>query len=144
MPSAPELHPVQLTDVWVERVSASRRQPRTSDPIEPLLKVSRTTLRGWTAEGPFMCAFRLRLHFPIAEVEAYALDIAVVGSFRGSRPIAETEAHSFARNSALFVLWPYARAYVQQLGVMSGLPVPPLPLVVRPNPPSTNTAILRR
>lgn len=126
----PEPHPVQLRSIWTERVN-SRRLPAEPDELAHL-RIPRAQLRTCDVElGTFECTLRLTLRWPTNEA-TWSVVVSLVALFGSSPAVDETQARAFARDSALYVMWPYARSYIAELGAQAGFSPPPLPLIVRP------------
>lgn len=132
MPSTPGLHPVQLQELWVEQVDAARRQRTQEDPTEATLAIPRAKLVKGANAREFRCTLQVNTQVPISDEETWTAKVTIVGRFGSSIDLTLVQARSFARDSGLYVMWPFARAHLAQLGMLAGLEPPHLPLIVRP------------
>ena len=74
----------------------------------------------------------MKTQVPISDDETWVADVTMVGRFGSTFDLTIVQARSFARDSALYVMWPFARANLAQLGMLAGVAPPQLPLIVRP------------
>lgn len=88
------------------------------------------------AEGAlaFDCRVVVRIRIPAAEQEVFDGLVELVGRFVAVAEVDAARASRFASASALYLLWPYARAILDEAARRSGVEAPPLPLLVRPQP----------
>jgi preprotein translocase subunit SecB len=136
MPEAepqPALHEVQLAAVYLERI-ATRSSPASAEAdAEPTVQLPRVTLRSTNTERTeFECIGRTRVVVS-ATGRRWTADVAVRGSFVCSRGLSSRELRFFVSQAAVYLLWPYARVYVDVVATLAGIPAPPLPLIVRPS-----------
>ncbi len=73
---------------------------------------------------------RVRIRGP--EQETFDSTAEFVGRFVSETEVEEARAAMFARASALYLLWPYARTLLDDAARTAGVEGPPLPLLVRP------------
>jgi hypothetical protein len=62
-----------------------------------------------------------------ADQKQASAKVSVQGDFHSAAEIGSEEYSAFAAFTPVALLWPYARAYVDQLYSMLGVQVPPLP-----------------
>jgi hypothetical protein len=132
MPTTPGLHPVQLQELWVEQVDAARRQRIQDDPTEATLGIPRALLVKGATAREFRCRLQVNTQVPISDEEIWTAKVTIVGRFGSSIDLTPAQARSFARDSGLYVMWPFARAHLAQFAMLAGLEPPHLPLIVRP------------
>lgn len=90
-------------------------------------------LAGMATDGLSLTVhLRASLFVRLADDEAWSARALLVGEFSSSVPLSEADADYFARSSGLYVLWPFARAQLDQLARLAGVDAPQLPLIVRP------------
>jgi preprotein translocase subunit SecB len=125
--AAPTLYPIQLAEVHCATIRADHRpKPDDSEHLQTAVQIALTELDAAAR------AFRVRLDVQIGvpavgEGEIADLQVVVQGTFTAE---SEISAELYARYTAftpVALLWPYARAYLSQLGSMVGLAIPPLP-----------------
>jgi hypothetical protein len=75
---------------------------------------------------------RARVRVPLGEDEIWTASIRLVALFASTVPVAEAIAQDFARQSGVFLVWPYARTVVTTLSQIAGVTAPVLPLLTRP------------
>ena len=82
----------------------------------------------------FRCRVRIGIVVPVLEGEVFQGDLTMEAHFVGIEegPLTLSAVRQFARRQALYLAWPFARAYLDQLAMMSGVAVPPLPLLLVP------------
>jgi hypothetical protein len=128
-------HPLQLTSVYASRVAGSRRPLRTGDPEEPRFEHTGPTGVSLVAgEAGFQCRVRIVVQIPVLGDEIFEGEVTVVAIFvtTSGNPLALGLARKFARAQAAYIVWPFARAYLDSLSMMTGVGVPPLPLLLVP------------
>ena len=126
----PEFHPVQLVDVWLDSSRTERKPTRDGDPEGPTVGIPTVRLRSSTPERDgFICALTASMTLGV-DGETWRASAVVCGSFV-SRPLKPTELRHFVRAAALYVMWPYARIFMDQLARMARVAGPALPLFVR-------------
>lgn len=131
---AAERHVVQLSSLNATQLRAQRRAIRASDPVEPRLTPRNAALENLADEGrSLVVSLRASLFVRISEEEAWDAQVVLRGRFTSNIELSPHDADYFARSSGLYVLWPFARAYLDQLARLAGIPAAPLlPLIVRP------------
>lgn len=132
-PTRPAHHPLQLGGVWATRLEGRRRHLVEGDPDEPEYDYSTVRNVRLGADGQsFSCQVRVSVRVPVLEDEVFEGRLDMVGHFvsMGETPIPLTIARGFARRQVLYLLWPFARGYLDQMGMMAGVGVPPLPLLL--------------
>jgi preprotein translocase subunit SecB len=78
---------------------------------------------------------RASILFRLSDEETWQAHVVLLGNFTSTVEVKPDAAELFAKASGLYVLWPYARAYLDQLARISGIAAAPqLPLIVRPGP----------
>jgi preprotein translocase subunit SecB len=124
-----EIYPIQITDVHCLRTSCRRRQRRPNDPDTPALDIQ-VKSAGLNEDGRgFGVALRVKALVPVLESEIAEVLVVVVGAFGSDDPIDPAVHAAFVANTPIVQLWPYARAYMAELGTMLGIALPPLPLI---------------
>jgi hypothetical protein len=69
----------------------------------------------------------------VSDTEVWQARVELVGHFTSSIDLEPHDAIAFAAQSGLYVLWPFARAEMDQLARLAGISdAPQLPLIVRP------------
>lgn len=127
------IHTIQLTNVWVERSISARRSRRDSDTNLPNAHISAMGRVAVAADGKsFTGRLRVRLVVEAGDSEAFDATLVLVAAFAVPTGITGSLARRFARSQGLYLVWPFARAYYDQLGAIHGVAVPPLPLLVNP------------
>jgi len=127
--SPSELHQVQLNTVGLERVTAGLRSAAGDDTLS--VKIPKTILRTSNADRTdFTCSVRTVVSVPLGG-RSWRADVTVRGTFSSDGGLTVRQLRFFVQTSALYVLWPFARTYVDQLATLSGVVAPPLPLIVR-------------
>ena len=131
-------HPFQLTNVHAARLEASRRPTRTGDSEEPTFGYRGPTgIVHVAGEVGFQCTVRIQVDIPVLGEEIFHGAVTLVAFFvtADEQRIAISNARAFARAQALYIVWPFARAYLDQLAMMAGVGVPPIPLLLVPRSP---------
>jgi len=129
----PSQHPLQLGGVWATHLEARRRPLVDGDPDEPEYDYSAVRGVRLGADGrSFSCNVRVDVRVPILEDELFEGRLDMVGHFvsTAERALSLAVARGFARRQALYLLWPFARGYLDQMGMMTGVGIPPLPLLL--------------
>ena len=129
-----EFHSVQLATVWAERAESKRWSlaegvaPPELDFAPPLVRsiVSLADGRG------FRCDLSVSVTVPVGDREAFEAAVVLRGFFASDDAISIRHARIFSRNQAVFLLWPFARAYLDVLATLAGVAAPPLPTLVIP------------
>ena len=128
----PELtrFPIQLADVYCVR-SVAERRPRGAETSEhPVgIDINVSLMPGDLSEDRrvFGCRVRIVANYAVLANEVVACDIVVQGVFASEAAI-EPEAHlAFVEYTPLVLLWPFARAYMSEVGRMLGVSIPMLP-----------------
>jgi hypothetical protein len=131
--SRPARHEVQLTSIAAEEVFCRTRSRRDTDPTEQSVTVRNATLGEKSEDGlRVSCRLRTTMRIPLGETETWEGRIVLLGHFSSTRELEDIDAEFFARASALYVMWPFARSAFDQLRLLAGLQAIPLPLLVRP------------
>jgi hypothetical protein len=129
-----EFHPIQLTGVWAAKIEGSRRAARDGDPSEPTFQAFHAREVRLVADGlGFSCTIRVRVTIPVLEGEVFRGEVNVVGQFATATetPLTLGVARAFCRRQALYLLWPFARTFLDQAAVIAGVGIPPLPMIVQ-------------
>jgi hypothetical protein len=128
-------YPLQLAGAWASRLEGRRRERAGADPDVPEYEYSPVRDLRLRAEGKgFSCRFQITIRVPVFEDEIFQGRVDMVGHFisSGDTPIRLSAAREFAARQALYLLWPFARGYLDQMGMMAGVGLPPLPLLLVP------------
>lgn len=82
----------------------------------------------------FTCRVRVYVDIPVLDGEIFHGEVTLVAYFVRAvgGPIALPLAREFARQQAVYIVWPFARGQLDQLARMTGVAVPPLPLLLIP------------
>jgi hypothetical protein len=126
---------LQLAGVWASRLEARRRPRVGPDPDVPQYDYSPVRDLRLRAEGQgFSCRIQITVRVPVFEDEIFQSRLDMEGHFisLGDTPIGLSAARTFASRQALYLLWPFARGYLDQMGMMAGVGLPPLPLLLVP------------
>ncbi|MEW6225999.1 MAG: hypothetical protein AB1627_15345 [Chloroflexota bacterium] len=130
---AARVHPIQLADIRVDRATSFRRKRVKSDPLTHIAHIPRPRLLDVAADRrSFRIVVSTRVRVPLAEDDIWVGVVRMVATLVSDEDVPDDLAVAFARLSGVFLVWPYARLYVDQLGKMAGVAVPPLPLLSRP------------
>ena len=120
---------IRLRDAYLHEARVRRvvrRKPRATP--TPTLS---TTLQEWgldEARQTLIVIVSADVKVPYRSGEAdLHLHAATLGEFASLEPIEVEVADQFAKRDAVVLLFPYLRAFVGELGRMTGLGVPPLP-----------------
>jgi preprotein translocase subunit SecB len=116
----------QLVDVYLYDCSVTRRQVGPDDPERPRFDVeleSASEGEGFAATLAVSVTFR---HRPEALCE---LKVAATGVFHQHGTVPDEDERVFRGSDCAVLLWPYARAYVGELGRMLDIDLPPLPVI---------------
>lgn len=137
-PRLHERHTVQLASLQAIDLRALRRPTRESDPAKPRLAPRNADLVNLSEDGRALdVRLRVALRLRLADEETWEIHVVLLGHFTADRDLTSDQAESFARDSGLYVLWPFARAHIDQLARLAGITsAPQLPLIVRPRPTS--------
>ncbi len=68
---------------------------------------------------------------PTTESDVLEIVALLTGRLVSPELVDDDRAEQFARASAIYLLWPYARAFFQDMARMAGVTAPPLPLIYR-------------
>jgi hypothetical protein len=126
-------HQLELADVWVDKSRAERRLRRPSDAEGLAARVWHLPVEGAPGALTFVCGIRIRLLIPLDEGALFEVSLWTKARFVAPEEVDLHAAEHFARASSLFLLWPYARTYCQELARLGGVAAPPLPLLARPS-----------
>jgi hypothetical protein len=127
------LHRLQLSSVWVSDISAARRKAREGDPAGPSVNANGPRGVALIANSlGFRCTFDVQVVIPLPEGEAFQGQLRLLAHFSASERVSLRIAREFSRTQAVYLLWPYARAYFDQVSMLCGFGAPPLPLLVVP------------
>lgn len=127
-------HQLELADVWIEKSHARRRARRPTDVDGLAGRVWNLPVEVTPGSLTFVCGIRVRLLVPLDELSLFEIDLGMKARFVSADEVIASAADSFARASALYLLWPYARTYSHEIARLGGVTAPPLPLLVRPSP----------
>jgi hypothetical protein len=130
-PQGARLFPIQLDDVYSVSARAERRDQIESDGA-PEAKGSRVSVSNTPLsadERRFRCRLEVSLSAPVLDQEVAELTLIVQGNYRSDEPITQEALSAFVQGTPLVQLWPYARAYLAELGRIVGVGLPPLPLI---------------
>lgn len=126
-------HSVQLASVWVAEASSRRRGRQSGDADGPTFTPTAFKRVALTGEGAgFSGDMTISIFVPVLEEDVFEASIRLVAHFGLGRPVTLSVARGFLRRQGLYLLWPFARGYFDQLGSISGLGIPPLPLLLVP------------
>jgi preprotein translocase subunit SecB len=67
--------------------------------------------------------------FPFSEAGLLIVECTISGQFVAASRKKKAELEAFARREAVLLLWPYLRGAIGQLAQLTGIQVPPLPIV---------------
>jgi preprotein translocase subunit SecB len=123
----PVLHPIQLVDVHCFNARAEFKA-KEGDPEMGAAGIS----LGLTELDEERRTFRARLDVKITGPgsdpnEVAELFVVVQGTFTSETEISNDTYRAYTLVTPVALLWPYARAYLAQLGSMLGASLPPLP-----------------
>lgn len=123
-------HPFQLSNVWANRSHAERRGIRAGDPQVPSFESAVRRIRTYKGPQGFSCEFSIAVQIPVLDDELFVARLVLIAHFAAGEPVRATDARQFARTQAVYLLWPFARSYIDLLAMMSGVHIPPLPLLL--------------
>jgi preprotein translocase subunit SecB len=130
--------PIALADVFCVRC-VSERRPRDINMTErdpERIEVKVNLMRGDLSEDQrvFGCRLQVVADYPVLKNELLACDVTVQGVFSSEAAVEPDAFTAFAEYTPLVLLWPFARAYMAELGRMHGVSLPLLPTVDALNP----------
>jgi preprotein translocase subunit SecB len=127
-PEGPELqpYPIQLVAAFCVETSGKRQSLPEGDPPEPQFAVTLARTELDSTGTSFSCRLTVEASIPVAGLMAECR-VVVQGDYASAEPIAVELLERFAGYTATVMLWPYARAYVGDIGRQLALPIPPLP-----------------
>lgn len=130
-------HPIQVISIRVAGVTTQKRQRRsTESDSAPFAYLPRARVLGLADDLlSFEIGVRVRVRVPLQDEEVWTAAMTLEARFVSHEPVPPELASDFARYSGLFIVWPYARVYLDQLAAMSGVSAAPLPLLSRPRAP---------
>lgn len=129
----PPHHVVQLVSLWATDIACRRRTKRDGDPASARVSFRDARLRDLAPDGSrFTCELKTGLTTPVSDEETWEAQITLVGAFSSTRPLSRRLAAYFTKSSGLYVMWPFARSHLEQLGLLAGVVTSPLPLIIRP------------
>jgi hypothetical protein len=129
----PQPHPVQLAAVTATAVDCRHRRRRDTDPESLAWEIGDPRLVSFSRDGlRFACQFRAGVTLSLETGEVWQARITLRGDFVSSAQLKRRDGLFFAASSAVFVLLPFARAYLMQISSLADVKAPPLPLVIRP------------
>lgn len=128
-----QFHPLQLTRVAAVRSLTYRRPKREGDPDEPQFASSRPIAIGLGEGETFRARVRISVDIPVLGTELFHAEVRLEADFvnTGGSAISVSTFREFARRQLMYLVWPFARAYIDQLATMAGVGIPPLPLIIR-------------
>lgn len=126
--------PIQLVDVFVVDCTAQREDHEGTAAPDPRFDVQ--TQRTDLSDDRLTFGARLRIRgtAPLPQNIAVTWELVVQGIFTSETPIEDDFFEAFTQQTPLVLLWPFARVYTSQLGVMLGAPIPLLPSLQVPIP----------
>jgi hypothetical protein len=83
----------------------------------------------------FAIEVQAKVEVPLVDDEVWAASIRLMATFVSDVVLRRTDARAFANASGVFLVWPYARTYLNELARVAGVTAPLLPLVTRPREP---------
>lgn len=117
---------VQLVEAHCARCVAERT-PRPEEELSDELGV-RVLLSQLSEDAKsFACRLELAAAYPVHDSEAVRVEVTVEGVFLSDTPLTQEQHAAFVEATPIVLLWPYARAYVSDLGRMLGVTLPMLP-----------------
>lgn len=130
-------HPIQAIDVRADRITAVRRsRPPGSTDIAPTSHTPRVRLVTLDEDGKsFAIEVQAKVEVPLVDDEVWAASIRLTATFVSDVVLRRSDARAFANASGVFLVWPYARTYLNELARVAGVAAPLLPLVSRPREP---------
>jgi len=127
-------HPIQALEIRVDAIRTTRRRraPAESD-FTAASHPPRVRLRTLADDGlSFVIEVRAQVLVPLLEDEVWAAELGLVATFVSETHLRRVDVQSFTQLSGVFLVWPYARAYLTELARMAGVTAPLLPLFYRP------------
>jgi hypothetical protein len=133
MPPRQELHSVQVIRVWLAKTATYQRLRRDNESSEPLARIPRARVMSVSEDGhEFEVSVQAWVRVPSGDADVWIGRLTVQAAFIASTELNAETVATFARRSGVYLLWPYCRVYLDQLANLSGVPIAPLPLLVRP------------
>lgn len=80
----------------------------------------------------FTIEVQAKVEVPLVDDEVWAATIRLTATFVSDVVVRRYDARAFANASGVFLVWPYARTYLNELARIAGVTAPLLPLVSRP------------
>ena len=130
-PIVPDLFAIQLEEVYCASTRAERRD-RRDDETDEGLKGSRINLSSTDLDDDrlrFRCRLEVSVVAPVLEQEVAELTVLVQGLFVADEPISDELHEAFTEFTPMVQLYPYARAYLGDLGRMLAVVLRTLPLI---------------
>lgn len=127
-PEGPELqqYPIQLVAAFCVETSGKRQSAPEGETPDPQFVVSLARTELDESATSFSCRLTVEASIPVAGLVAEC-KVVVQGDYASAEPIASDLFERFAAYTATVMLWPYARAYIGDIGRQLALPLPPLP-----------------
>jgi hypothetical protein len=128
-------HPLQLADVWIARFLAERRAARPDDPPEPSFAIPVVRrVRMLPEDGGFTFAVRVAVVVPVVQGDIWTatVDLRARVVVTGGHPISAAVAREFAKAQGAYLIWPFARSYLDQIARNMGIGAPLLPTLIVP------------
>lgn len=142
-PEEPQLYPIQLVDVYCLSSEAERSDPEPdAEGAEgPQSSLAVESLHSGLSEDGLSFGARLKVDtvFRLPDGPQVKARVTVQGYFVSETRIDQALYDGFVEQTPLVLLWPYARAYLSQLGALLAVPMPPLPTLPMPHPPVPET-----
>lgn len=121
-------YPIQLTSAYVYESAVRRLNPRPEERAQTMDLGIRaiSVARGGTN---FTVVLGGAITVPFRDTAMLWIECAVAGEFVAERRTRKAALEAFASREGALILWPYLRAYFGNLGQLTGIGIPPIPIV---------------
>jgi hypothetical protein len=128
----PRQSPIQAVEIRADAVQATRRRRRANEAeADAIYRPSVRLLALGDDHRSFEIEVTVRAVVPLVGDNVWAARIVIVSAFASEVNVSRRLALDFARQSGLFLVWPYARTHLTELARMAGVSAPLLPLLLR-------------
>src|SRR5664280_2890976 len=119
-------HPIQAIEVRADRITAERRpRPPGKTDVAPTSHTPRVRLVNLAEDGlSFAIEVQAQVEVPLVDDKAWEASIRLTATFVSDVVIRRSDALAFANASGLFLVWPYARTYLNELARIAGVTAP--------------------
>jgi preprotein translocase subunit SecB len=120
---------IQLGGAYLHQARVSRAAPVPEEKRQLTLDVQIHGIDIDRGGKRFAVVLAAVVAVPFRETALLNIECSVAGEFVAEKRTRKATLEAFARREAVLLLWPYLRAMLGQLGSLTGIQVPPLPIV---------------